>query len=66
MLAQWVVTQQISINAQKCMYLRIINKLYPCICLYDYFMNDLYLCSKLNMLNIWASSSNLVEHVKKV
>ena len=28
-LAQWVATWQISFNLQKCMYLRITNKLHP-------------------------------------
>ena len=37
-LAQWAATWQMSFNVQKCMYLRITNKLHPYV--YDYYMND--------------------------
>ena len=39
-LAQWAATWQISFNVQKCLYLRITNKLHPYV--HDYFMNDIH------------------------
>ena len=39
-LVQWTATWQMSFNVQKCMYLRITNKLHPYV--YDYYMNDLH------------------------
>ena len=40
-LAQWAATWQMSFNVQKCMYLRITNKLHPYA--HDYFMNDIHI-----------------------
>ena len=66
-LAQWAATWQMSFNVQKCMYLRITNKLHPYV--YDYYMNDLHIqqVEHAKYLGI-IIDKNLTwsEHVKKV
>ena len=66
-LAQWVATWQMSFSVQKCMYLRITNKLHPYV--YDYYMNDLHIqqVEHAKYLGI-IIDKNLTwsEHVKKV
>ena len=55
-----------SFNVQKCMYLRITNKLHPYV--YDYYMNDLHIqqVEHAKYLGIIIDNLTWSEHVKKV